>query len=861
MADRVIKTTIELDGEKAFKSAIQSVNSELKMFDSELKLVTAQFGKTDQGMKGLKATADVLSRQMADQKTKVEALKTAVTDSGNAYNKAKERYAALEDALEKTKKEFGENSEEAKRAANELTHASEAVNKAERSYNSYKAQLNQTQAELIKTTQRFEETSKAAKDLKNLQLKDLMPKEVAEKVEKVAKAFKNVAAQAGKATAAAAKLGANTVKASFEAATKALTAYATAATTAGAAIVKLTGDSAAWADELNTLSKQTGVSTAELQKMQYAADLIDVDVDTITGSMAKLTKNMTSTSASVTGAFEKLGVSVRDNVTGELRDNQEVFSELITALGSVENETERDNLAMQIFGKSAQELNPLILGGADALKELGAQAEEAGLILSQDALDSLNAYNDSLDIMKANAAAAGNIIATSFAPRLQRITDLVGGNLPDIASSFGKMFSGDITAGIDFRTQVKSLTSKLTAEIKDMLPGLLNGFNSLLLSIAENVPTMVVELLPSFVEGLKNLALGIVDLLPGLLPMITQAGVDLFTGLIGGLNEVIKKLTPMLPDIIRNIGNVIKENAPVIIKTGFELLVNLINGITNAIPDLVKTITELIPVIVDALLDNLPAIIDAGIQLIVALANALPEAIPAILEQMPKIIDAIIGALADVDWLETGKVVLAGLGEGLVNIFSSALGVIDGLFGTSLKKWYDDVTKFWRDAGSKLYQATHADELREIAEKGEASTLKNQIITSFNDAIRDQLYAGNENIDINKLLEESLSKNLKSDKDSAIFDMYIKDALSTDYLESLLKSIKENWNESYYNELHPELTAAKAWGAAPAPISTMPEYARSQAIYNITNNYNKAATPDQIRKDNEVQKSQQALYA
>ena len=44
------------------------------------------------------------------------------------------------------------------------------------------------------------------------------------------------------------------------------------------------------ADELNTLAKQTGLSTEALQKMAYASDLIDVDINTITGAVKKLKK-------------------------------------------------------------------------------------------------------------------------------------------------------------------------------------------------------------------------------------------------------------------------------------------------------------------------------------------------------------------------------------------------------------------------------------------------------------------------------------------------------------------------------------------------------------------------------------------
>ena len=45
MADRVIKTVLELDGEKEFKNAIKGIDSEMRVFDSELRLIDAQFGR------------------------------------------------------------------------------------------------------------------------------------------------------------------------------------------------------------------------------------------------------------------------------------------------------------------------------------------------------------------------------------------------------------------------------------------------------------------------------------------------------------------------------------------------------------------------------------------------------------------------------------------------------------------------------------------------------------------------------------------------------------------------------------------------------------------------------------------------
>ena len=78
-------------------------------------------------------------------------------------------------------------------------------------------------------------------------------------------------------------------------------------------------------------------------------------------------------------AYKKLGVNVTD-ANGNLLDGEEVYWKSIDALGQIQNETERDAIAMQLFGKSAQELNPLIEAGSEKMQELGKQAREAGYV-------------------------------------------------------------------------------------------------------------------------------------------------------------------------------------------------------------------------------------------------------------------------------------------------------------------------------------------------------------------------------------------------------------------------------------------------------------------------------------------------
>lgn len=178
------------------------------------------------------------------------------------------------------------------------------------------------------------------------------------------------------------------------------------------------------ADELNTLAKQTGLSTEALQKMAYASDLIDVDINTITGAVKKLKKGLDKNA----DTFEKIGVSVKD-ANGEYRATEDIFNDTVEALGKISNETERDIIAMDLFGASADELAGILDDGGKALKELGDEASNKGLIISQEDLDAANDLNDTLDKLKAQLSGsfgqAAVKVAEALTPALEKIAEII----------------------------------------------------------------------------------------------------------------------------------------------------------------------------------------------------------------------------------------------------------------------------------------------------------------------------------------------------------------------------------------------------------------------------------------------------
>ena len=187
------------------------------------------------------------------------------------------------------------------------------------------------------------------------------------------------------------------------------------------------------ADDLNTMSKVTGISTDKLQKYSYAADLVDVSVENIAKANKKLEKNAYAAangSKTQAAAFAAIGVSVTD-ANGDLRDSEAIFQDVITALGSMTNETERDALAQKLMGQSAAELNPLIEDGGETYQQVADTLSKYDLdYIDQETLDKANQFNDELDTMKLLGSVAfaqiGSQLAAYMAPALEKVVDLIG---------------------------------------------------------------------------------------------------------------------------------------------------------------------------------------------------------------------------------------------------------------------------------------------------------------------------------------------------------------------------------------------------------------------------------------------------
>lgn len=431
------------------------------------------------------------------------------------------------------------------------------------------------------------------------QLKDTNEQLKADRLEKAQKAWDAlgsvVATTAASLAAAAAAAGA-------------------AVAAAGSALIDFSKDGAAFADSVLTMSQVTGIATEDLQAYQYAAELVDVSVETLTGSMKKNLQSMSAAAngnASMAATYEALGVSVT-NADGSLRDSETVYWELIDALGNIEDETERNATAMKVLGKSATDLNPLILAGSDAMTQYKEDAKAAGYVLSGDTLDAFGKFDNEMQKLKTGSTAAENALGTILLPVL---TDLAGDGV-DLLGEFSNGIldtNGDLSKLGDV---VQEILPKALDKIMEFLPDLID----LVMTIIETVGGTLIapENMQLIIDSVVKITKTLLEWVLKALPQLIDAAVQIVTALATGLLEPenIKMLVTSAFEIVVAIGKALIENLPIIAEAALELIVELGKGIASGFNDLRAKGTEIIDTIKDAIHEKIEAAKDWGKDLI-----------------------------------------------------------------------------------------------------------------------------------------------------------------------------------------------------------------------------------------------------
>lgn len=390
---RKVGLKIEVDGEREYKQAIAELNRDNRVLASELRKVTEQYKGQENSIEALSAKASIFEDQLAAQTRKVQETRNALS--------------SWQEKLEEVKTTFGATSDEYKQVQKQVSE--------------YEIKLNNAERDQIKLERAVKDTNQALKDQGDAAESaggELVG--LGDQIDELTGAFGIHVPEAAK--------GALNEMASFSSGTVAVMAEAAGGIAAvyevGKKLYDLTAEAAAEADALLTRSAQTGLSTDLLQQLDYAQNFLDLGG--IDQSLSKLTQSMgaaTTESSKQAAAFRDLGVEIY-NEDGKLRDNYDVFTDVIDALGQMDDKTRADILANQLFGRSYTDLKPLIDAGSSALKTYTDRAAEMGYVIDEQILKRLGRFDDAIQENKTAVETAKTELAGFFAPILQSLTEL-----------------------------------------------------------------------------------------------------------------------------------------------------------------------------------------------------------------------------------------------------------------------------------------------------------------------------------------------------------------------------------------------------------------------------------------------------
>lgn len=443
MAGPSINTKVKLDGEKEYKAALAEINSGLKVLKSELNLASAQFQDNAGSVEALTKKNDILERSILTQQEKIEKLKETLQYAGKEYGESSEKTNGWKVALNNAEAELAKMQGELDASTDALKKMTSPLDKVKNAFAATKEEGGGVKSTLANLKEEFTLSTDSAKGL-GTALTDVAGQfgiQLPDGAAKAAEALNGINAGAALAVTGVGLLAAAVVKAEK-------------------ALISATKETAEYAKEIKRLASITGQSTDSLQEFDYAAEMIGVSSDRIRDSLKETTNKMQEArdgNEATALAYQKLGVSIKDNVTGELRSAQDVFYDTIDALGKVQNQTERDALAMDLMSESAQELNPLIDIGSEGLKKYAQEAHDMGYVLDSSALIALNHVDDAYIRLQKSQESVKNQLAAEFAPYLtefyEKITKLIqdgGKALKDsgLVDAFGMLLetAGDIIA-------------------------------------------------------------------------------------------------------------------------------------------------------------------------------------------------------------------------------------------------------------------------------------------------------------------------------------------------------------------------------------------------------------------------------
>jgi len=704
---------IGVEGEKEFKNALRDINQSFKVLGSEMSLVSSEFDKNDKSIQALSARNTVLNKEIDMQKEKIAVLKDALDNASASFGENDKRTKNWQIQLNKAEAGLAGMEKELK------NNNSALMSNADR-YDALSKEIDETVKEYIKVKKEYGENSTEAKALE-ARLKDLAGEqreagkaadeeekqvgEVTKSLDQYKRGTKDAADETEKAESKFAAVG-EALKTTAKVIAGVVTAVGTAAAAVGAGMFKMAESAAATGKEINNTSQKLGLSREGFQEWEYILKKSGTSIDIMGTGMKTLQKTMgglTEDGDSASKAFADIGIKF-DEIKG--KTPEEALNMTIKALQDMPAGADRTAAALKLFGKGAMELQPLLNKTSEETDALRQRAHDLGLIMSEEQVDAAGKLNSAMgrakDTVSGMKMQISNALLPAFADGISAFLDFAQGaegGEEKMKSAVDNMVQAITVTIPQMVEKGAEMISALVTGISQALPGIVGAISDALPQIIGVITEMVPKLVAVIMEALPI----IVSALLTALPMLADAAVQIILALVNGLSGMLPQLIPVAIDAIKSIVEGLIQNLSPLLDAALELILALADGILTAIPSLVEALPAIIIALVDFIIEAIPQIIEAGIQLLTSLVEALPTIITAIVEAIPLIINGILTALTENLPLivQAGIDLLTALVDALPEIIEAIVvalpEIIDGILTAIL-----DAIPLLIDAGIQL---------------------------------------------------------------------------------------------------------------------------------------------------------------
>lgn len=378
---------------------------------------------------------------------------------------------------------------------------------------------------------------------------------------------------------------------------------------AGAGLFAMATKGAEATDRIDKMSQRLGMSRQAFQEWDFIMSQNGVSIDSMQNGMKTLSTRMAEAGEGAgKGAtlFEQLGVSVT-NSSGEFRNQEEVFKDSIIALQGMDDGIEKAALAQQLFGKSGQELLPMLNGSKGSIEELTAKAHELGLVLGDDAVDAGVLFTDTMDQLKRMGQAVFNQVATALMPVFQEMAEWVIENMPEIQEFFGTAFAfiGEVIEAMkplmnNFLIPLLKATFEWIGKALRALQQFWDKWGTDITRIAKTTFEFVSQIIKGALDVIKGIFNIFVGLFTGDWQRMNRGLEQLWRGFWNIITNIVRGAWGMLSGAFAGVRNSIFNWFNGLASSAYNWGRNMISGFVDGIRSMIGQVTDAASSVVNA---------------------------------------------------------------------------------------------------------------------------------------------------------------------------------------------------------------------------------------------------------------------